>query len=386
MTHPRQPSFGSIVFCLAVLTSGPGYASFHDMQIEQIIGGVNGDTSAQAIQLRMRLAGQDLIQQARLVVRDATGSNAVVLIAFPQNVNIGSQGARILIASSNFADQVDSPLHTDFFLTNLIPADYLAAGSLTYEDDFGDVLWRVSFGGTGYTGPNTGSLENDNDGNFGPPFDGPLPTDSFAALQFQGAANALSNSNVVDYAVTTDAAVFFNNSGQSVTVKPMAHDLAVTKMKVSKKITLTEAKPSQTRKVVVTIQNRSAHDEIIPDLGTLTNLVTVSINSSSKCAVPLTAPPATVPRFPITWMPEKSLTLTFNVTYDCPGGFSYTAMVHHDAIDGKADTHSADNNCPHDPLVGSDPYPDGTIKDKGCGSKKSDNTLGGAVMTTVIQK
>ena len=37
----------------------PAQATFHFMQIEQVIGGVNGDTTAQAVQLRMRFAGQN---------------------------------------------------------------------------------------------------------------------------------------------------------------------------------------------------------------------------------------------------------------------------------------------------------------------------------------
>ena len=45
-----------------------------------------------------------------------------------------------------------------------IPATYLAAGSLTFEDDFGTILWRLSWGGPAYTGPNTGALTNDADG------------------------------------------------------------------------------------------------------------------------------------------------------------------------------------------------------------------------------
>jgi hypothetical protein len=39
----------------------PALGSFHLMQIEQVIGGVNGDTSAQAIQLRMRAAGENFV-------------------------------------------------------------------------------------------------------------------------------------------------------------------------------------------------------------------------------------------------------------------------------------------------------------------------------------
>ena len=36
-------------------------ASFHVMKVEQVIGGVGGDTSQQAIQLRMRAVGQNLV-------------------------------------------------------------------------------------------------------------------------------------------------------------------------------------------------------------------------------------------------------------------------------------------------------------------------------------
>ncbi|MGZ4986195.1 MAG: hypothetical protein ACXV8A_08905, partial [Chthoniobacterales bacterium] len=61
-------------------------ASFHLMQIEQVIGGVNGDTSAQAIQLRMRFASENLISGAELIVVDSAGNNPVSLITFPSDV------------------------------------------------------------------------------------------------------------------------------------------------------------------------------------------------------------------------------------------------------------------------------------------------------------
>ncbi len=53
------------------------------MQISQIIGGVNGDTSAQAIELRMRAPGQNFLSNApKLIVVDATGSNPITLNSF----------------------------------------------------------------------------------------------------------------------------------------------------------------------------------------------------------------------------------------------------------------------------------------------------------------
>ena len=63
-----------VLVALASLTLAlPAFATFHLMQIEQVIGGVNGDTSAQAIQLRMRFGGQDLTAGTTIVAVDAIG-------------------------------------------------------------------------------------------------------------------------------------------------------------------------------------------------------------------------------------------------------------------------------------------------------------------------
>jgi hypothetical protein len=65
----------------------------------------------------------------------------------------------------------------------------------------------------------------------------------------------------------------------------------------------------------------------------------------------------------------------------------YIARVHHEAIDGLPDGHPPDDVCPHDALPGGvDPFPDDKIKDKGCGGKKPDGTLGADVLTDVVVK
>ena len=92
-------------------------ATFHFMQIEQVIGGVNGDPSAQAIQLRTRTAHQNLVLQARMVVVDAMGANPVEIIDFTTNAPNPAAGARILITSPNFIDALDGPLAPDFTMT-----------------------------------------------------------------------------------------------------------------------------------------------------------------------------------------------------------------------------------------------------------------------------
>jgi hypothetical protein len=210
-----------LVMLAAFALALPAYASFHLMQIEQVIGGVNGDTTAQAIQLRMRSIGQDLVAGTTIVAVDAAGNNPVTILTLPSTVGSGSAGDRILITTANFANYEATPIPSDFIMTNPIPASYLAAGRLSYQKptyQAGAALWSISWGGASYTGPNTGTIDNDADGNFAPPFAGVLPSTSTVALLFSGAFSAQSTNNAADYGVTTGPATFTNNAGASTTL------------------------------------------------------------------------------------------------------------------------------------------------------------------------
>ena len=68
----RQWILGALILFACAL---PVHASFHLMQIEQVIGGVNGDTTAQAVQLRMRFAGQNFVAGTELIANAAAGNN-----------------------------------------------------------------------------------------------------------------------------------------------------------------------------------------------------------------------------------------------------------------------------------------------------------------------
>ncbi len=189
------------------------HASFHFMQIEQVIAGVNGDAAAQAVQLRMRSAAQDEVQQGRLIAWDAAGSNPVVLIDFSKGVSMDAAGSRILVASEALAAYTDLPLMADFTMTRLIPESYLAAGSLTLENDEGTLLvWRFGWGGAAYTGSTSGSLGNDDDRDYGPTWPEALATSGLSSLLFAGGATDKSTSNATDYAVS-DPAMLTNNAG-----------------------------------------------------------------------------------------------------------------------------------------------------------------------------
>ena len=124
----------------------------------------------------------------------------------------------MLIATSNFLPG----LTPDFVMASPIPPAYLAAGKLTFEDDSGTVWWGLAWGGASYTGTNTGVTVsaggNDADGNFNPPFAGPLPSVNTQAVRFAGAAGALSTTNAADYGLSVGAAMFTNNAGSNGTV------------------------------------------------------------------------------------------------------------------------------------------------------------------------
>ncbi len=204
------------------------HATFHLVQIEQVIGGVNGDTTAQAIQLRMRANGQDLLAQGKFVVFDATGANPITLDITANVVN-DLAGDRVLIATPNFASHTTPAAVPDFTFTTMIPASYLAAGSLAWENDAGtQILWRLSWGGATYTGSTTGQITNDADGQFGPAWPGALPSSNLTALDFSGGANALSSNNAADYEISESPVSFENNAGNTFTVMGGAAGPSVT--------------------------------------------------------------------------------------------------------------------------------------------------------------
>ncbi len=211
----------------AALLTTSAQAGFHLMQIEEIIGGVAGDNTAQAVQLRLRSGGQNIVSNASVWAADATGSNRVLLLDIGANVSVSTQGARVLLSTSSFTTKMNSTggpaFAPDFTLTSAIPSSYLTGGRVTFEADGGTVstpgtiYWSLTFGS--YTGTNTGSTTNDADGNFGSPTVAP-PTNTFQGVGFTGAASALSTTNAANYALTADPATVTKNSGTAFTVVP----------------------------------------------------------------------------------------------------------------------------------------------------------------------
>jgi hypothetical protein len=188
-------------------------ASFHLMQIEQVTLALDGDTTVQAVQLRMRSAFQNQMQFGRLVVRDAAGLNPIIIHDFTTAVPVSTSGSRVLVASDAFLTSTVPPAVRNYPMTNLVPASHIAAGKITFEQDNGTILWSMAWGGTGYTGTNSGATTNDSDGNFSPVISGAFPTAGTSALRFNGTATALSTNNAAQYNTVSSNVTFTNNAG-----------------------------------------------------------------------------------------------------------------------------------------------------------------------------
>lgn len=226
---------------------------------------------------------------------------------------------------------------------------------------------------------------------------GSVVTDDTIALHFvdgeRGDADLVSNDSVSD-------------PGAPVS-DPNQHDLAITKIGVPK--TLTTRNGIQ-RLVRVMIQNRAGHAEVIEaaDLGdgVTTGLVRLIAEASDGgeegCAAPVVSLATdrnakTFSTGPRTLLSKQKLTVFFRATYSCtapaprggiePGDYRHFASVHREAIDGEPDAHPADDKCPRiavTPPYAIDPYPNGRLREKGCGAKRLDGTLGASVVVDVI--
>jgi hypothetical protein len=194
-------------------------------------------------------------------------------------------------------------------------------------------------------------------------------------------------------------------SGQTTTYELVStnstmRDLAVTNITRPATLIFRKSATSKTSPVKVVVQNRGPFPETITDQAMLSNVVTLAVHSLGSCADPVPAP-VSPSKFPLTIPSKGSLTLTYNVTFDCVNDparstikdpnhsdYRFTATVDRAAIDGDTDSHPSDDICPRPvtPPYAIDPYPDGMIREKGCGARKSDGTFGNELVTDIVTK
>lgn len=201
-------------------------AAFHLIQIEQVIGSVDGNTDAQAITLRFKSAGQTVLGGTRLLSFDAAGLNPILLFDFTADFSTmlpggnSSAGRRMLLTTASFdlGMQTGHPtFDSDFTLANPIPAARLAGGKVSFTNDAGNsFIWSLAYGS--YTGPNLGDGNNDTD--FGAPEPSPLPAIGRQGIFYPGGSPYTSTTNAADYQLTANPATVTNNANQAFAVVP----------------------------------------------------------------------------------------------------------------------------------------------------------------------
>lgn len=196
----------------------PASASYHHVEIEKIVGGVQGDATAQVIQLRIKEAGTN-VEGLQIVACDAAGNNPVTIFTIPANVANNAFGSRILLCTAAMLGKLSPPIVPEFVFTTVIPQAYLAAGTL-YIDHPGDAigpLWRLSWGGANYSGPGTVEPINDNDGNANPAYGAGIPINASKMVRFRYTADIPGDTNNADYVSDSNGSVH-NNAGQPATI------------------------------------------------------------------------------------------------------------------------------------------------------------------------
>ncbi|HTO08430.1 MAG TPA: hypothetical protein VMR86_15395 [Myxococcota bacterium] len=191
------------------------------MEIEQIVGGVGGNTDAQAITLRMRSSFQNqVVGNAQLRAWDAAGTHPVTVATFTgTNPTDANACKEILLATSAMGGKTQPAVAPDFTMLAPIPATYLNAGSLTFEGAGGAIIyWRVVWGGAGYSGLTTLSTTNDPNGDVAPAFASALPSTGVQALRFSPTCGTPSQTSLADYAAVTAPVTLRKNSGTTFNV------------------------------------------------------------------------------------------------------------------------------------------------------------------------
>ena len=115
---------GLITLLGVIILQPTAHATFHLMQIEQVIVSIDGDTIAQAIQLRMRAAGENFVSVGKLVVFDAAGLNPITIVDPVINVANGAVGDHVLIASATFSSHTTPMAVPDFTMANLYASSH----------------------------------------------------------------------------------------------------------------------------------------------------------------------------------------------------------------------------------------------------------------------
>jgi len=100
----RASGRAGVLSVACVLASAvPALAAFHFAVIDEVMSGLNGDPTAQYVEIKTLLIGQKYVQNTRLTAFNCDGSSATVLLLVPGNICNGMSGARWSMGTASWA-------------------------------------------------------------------------------------------------------------------------------------------------------------------------------------------------------------------------------------------------------------------------------------------
>src|SRR5437016_11396805 len=114
---------------LAVLVPVSGQAVDHIANIDEIMSGMGGNSTAQYVEIRMLFAGQGSVAHSRLTAFSCDGSAHTVLLEVPDNVCPASTDGRWTMGTTSWATA-----------TGVTP-DFIFPASSAFDNACGMICW-----------------------------------------------------------------------------------------------------------------------------------------------------------------------------------------------------------------------------------------------------
>jgi parallel beta-helix repeat protein len=180
------------------------------------------------------------------------------------------------------------------------------------------------------------------------------------------------------------------------------NDFAVSKLKVPKRVMLTDSKPVGEVRVKAQIQNQGETTITIESQETIEEMLDFDLESLGSCPEPEVTIVPRVREFPVQLKPRAKLSLNLLVQIDCVNDPAKTSRddparedfrcklrVDREVTDGFTDDDPSDDACPRQvtaPYRADWTWHNGLIRDRGCGNRLPDRTLGGEILLDVVDR
>lgn len=178
------------------------------------------------------------------------------------------------------------------------------------------------------------------------------------------------------------------------------NDFAVSKLKVPKRVRLTDARPVGEVRVKALIQNQGETTITLESQETIEEMLDFDLESLGACPEPAVVIVPRVRAFPVQLKPRARLAVNLLVQIDCvndpakatrsdPGreDFRCRLRVDREVTDGFVDDDPKDDACPRQvdaPYRADWTWHNGLLRDRGCGARLPDRTLGGDILLDVV--